>query len=176
MGFGGSEQEWGYVTVRPSAHMFWWLHYTTAKEVTNVYEKPLLVRLCGGLCNTTTAFGDFHNLSLFHSDLQPRKFSWVTIQKTKKKIETFSNNFFFNDQVNNYNVLCTDTPVGRGFSYVDTDFGFARTNAQVGADLLECIRGFLSENPKFETVPTYIIVEYYGGSMAAELALVWIKV
>ena len=78
--------------------------------------------------------------------------------------------------MNNYNVLCIDTPVGRGFSYVDADFGFVRTNAQVGADLLECIRGFLNENPKFETVPTYITAQSYGGKMAVEFALVWDKV
>ena len=66
--------------------------------------------------------------------------------------------------------------MGTGYSYVDATSGYAETNAQIGADLLECIRGFLNENPNFETVPTYITAESYGGKMAAEFALVWDKV
>ena len=66
--------------------------------------------------------------------------------------------------------------MGTGYSYTDKDSDLATTNAQIGADLLECIRGFLKENPKFEAVPTYIIGEFYGGKMAAELALAWDKV
>jgi uncharacterized membrane protein YqiK len=29
-GFGPGEQDYGYVTVRPGAHMFWWLYHTTS--------------------------------------------------------------------------------------------------------------------------------------------------
>ena len=78
--------------------------------------------------------------------------------------------------MNNYNVLFIDNPVGAGYSYADDYSGYAKTNVQIGADLLECIRGFLNENLKFETVPTYITAESYGGKMAAEFALVWDKV
>ena len=76
----------------------------------------------------------------------------------------------------NYNVLFIDAPVGAGFSYVDEKFAFAETDAQSAADLLECIRGFLNKNPKFGTVPTYIIAESYAGKMATEFTLTWIKV
>ena len=85
MGFGGTEQEWGYVTVRPSAHMFWWLYYTTSKEVTNAYEKPLLIWLNsvpGG--SSSSGYGNFEEVGLLDLDLQPRNFSSVTIRKKNK--------------------------------------------------------------------------------------------
>lgn len=45
-GFGPTDQEWGYVTVREGANLFWWLHYTTAS--TKPTEKPILIWLQGG--------------------------------------------------------------------------------------------------------------------------------
>ena len=77
--------------------------------------------------------------------------------------------------MNDYNILFIDSPVGAGYSYTDSDHSFAKTNAQIGADLLNCIRRFLKKNPKFETVPTFIVGESYGGKMAAEFARVWYK-
>ena len=81
VGFGGSEQEWGYVTVRPFAHMFWWLYYTISKEVTNVYEKPLLIWLQGGPGASSTGYGNFEELGPLDLDLKPRNFSWVILKK-----------------------------------------------------------------------------------------------
>lgn len=51
-GFGPTDQEWGYVTVRDGAHMFWWLHYTTATS--DPTEKPLLIWLQGGPGGSST--------------------------------------------------------------------------------------------------------------------------
>ena len=94
VGFGGSEQEWGYVTVRPGAHMFWWLYYTTSKEVTNVYEKPLLIWLsCDMKDSSSSGYGNFKVVGPLDSDLQPRNFSWVTMRK--KKIGTSPNSQTF---------------------------------------------------------------------------------
>ncbi|ENN80350.1 hypothetical protein YQE_03231, partial [Dendroctonus ponderosae] len=43
VGFGPNEQDWGYVTVREKAHMFWWLHYTTATG--DYVQRPLVIWL-----------------------------------------------------------------------------------------------------------------------------------
>lgn len=79
-------------------------------------------------------------------------------------------------QVKDYNVLFIDNPVGTGFSNAEAISGFVKTNIQIAADLVECIRGFYTQLPKFKPVPTYITTESYGGKMGAEFALVWYRV
>lgn len=76
----------------------------------------------------------------------------------------------------NYNVLFIDNPVGTGFSYTTLSSGYARTNAEIAHDLVECMKGFLKALPEFQDVPTYITTESYGGKMGAEFALQWYKV
>ncbi|CAL1686272.1 unnamed protein product [Lasius platythorax] len=151
-GFGPGEQEWGYVEVRPNAHMFWWLYYTTA-DVESYYDKPLMIWLQGGPGSSSTAYGNFEELGPLDTDLKPRNYTWV------KK----------------YNVLFIDNPVGAGFSYANVTSAFATTNAQIASDLYECIRGFYNQLPNFKSVPTYITTQSYGGKMGAEFALVWYR-
>ncbi|XP_012228327.1 retinoid-inducible serine carboxypeptidase-like [Linepithema humile] len=151
-GFGPGEQEWGYVQVRPYANMFWWLYYTTA-NVSSFYDKPLIIWLQGGPGGSSTAYGNFEELGPLDTNLNPRNYTWVK----------------------NYNVLFIDNPVGTGFSYAETTSGFVKTNAQIASDLLECMRGFYKQLPKFEKVATYITTESYGGKMGAEFALVWYR-
>ncbi|XP_015598359.1 retinoid-inducible serine carboxypeptidase [Cephus cinctus] len=151
IGFGPGEQEWGYVTVRPNAHMFWWLYYTTAKVNISYYEKPLLIWLQGGPGASSTGYGNFEELGPLDLHLNYRNYTWVK----------------------DYNILFIDNPIGAGFSFSTTLSGFPKTNAQIAADLLECIRSFLLEFPDFASVPTYITAESYGGKMAAEFANVW---
>ncbi|XP_043286962.1 retinoid-inducible serine carboxypeptidase-like [Venturia canescens] len=152
-GFNGSEQEWGFVTVRPKAQMFWWLYYTTSDEVTDVHDKPLLIWLQGGPGASSTGYGNFEEFGPLDLQLNPRNHTWVK----------------------DYNVLFIDNPVGSGFSYAETPTAFAKTNAQIASDLVECIRGFYNELPKWLPVPVYITAESYGGKMTVEFALEWDK-
>ncbi|XP_076171336.1 retinoid-inducible serine carboxypeptidase isoform X2 [Ptiloglossa arizonensis] len=151
-GFGPGEQEWGYVTVRPNANMFWWLYYTTAK-VPTYYEKPLIIWLQGGPGASSTSYGNFEELGPLDVDLRPRNYTWVK----------------------DYNVLFIDNPIGAGYSYTTSTSGYATNNAQIANDLLQCIKGFLRALPQFANVPTYITTESYGGKMGAEFALLWYK-
>ncbi|RLU26384.1 hypothetical protein DMN91_000178 [Ooceraea biroi] len=149
-GFGPGEQEWGYVQVRPYANMFWWLYYTTA-NVNSYYDRPLVIWLQGGPGASSTSYGNFEELGPLDTNLKPRNYTWVK----------------------DYNVLFIDNPVGAGFSYAETASGFVKTNAEIASDLVECMRGFYKQLPKFQNVPTYITTESYGGKMGAEFALVW---
>lgn len=79
-------------------------------------------------------------------------------------------------QVKDYNVLLIDNPVGTGFSYSEQFSAFARTNAQIASDLVECMKGFYNQVPKWLPVPVYITSESYGGKMAIDFALEWDKV
>ncbi|KOX69411.1 Retinoid-inducible serine carboxypeptidase [Melipona quadrifasciata] len=130
-GFGPGEQEWGYVKVRSTAHMFWWLYYTTA-NVSSYYEKPLVIWLQGGPGASSTSYGNFEELGPLDVDLNPRNFTWVK----------------------DYNILFIDNPVGTGFSYITTQAGYTTTNTEIAHDLLECIKGFLKQLPAFSNKGT----------------------
>ncbi|XP_030760618.1 retinoid-inducible serine carboxypeptidase-like [Sitophilus oryzae] len=150
-GFGPTDQEWGFSTVREGAHIFWWLHYTTATQEPT--EKPLLIWLQGGPGSSSTSYGNFAELGPLDLDLNPRNTSWV----------------------NSANVLFVDNPVGTGFSYVENDTLFTTTNAQIADDFVVFLQDFYKVLPQFETVPLYIFCESYGGKMTAQIALHLIK-
>lgn len=75
-GFGPGEQDYGYVTVREGAHMFWWLYHTTA-NVTNSSERPLILWLMGGPGGSSTGSGNFGLVGPVDELLQPREYNWV---------------------------------------------------------------------------------------------------
>lgn len=128
--------------------MFWWLYYTTA-NVTAATDRPVLIWLQGGPGAASTGYGNFAELGPLDVNLEKRNYTWVK----------------------DANVLFIDNPVGTGFSYVETSTALTTTNKQIAEDLVELLRGFYAELPKFKTVPLYILSESYGGKMAAEFAL-----
>ncbi|KAJ8667664.1 hypothetical protein QAD02_009327 [Eretmocerus hayati] len=151
-GFGPGEQKWGYVDVRPGAHMFWWLYYTTNANVSNYYDKPLLIWLQGGP-GVSSGIGNFLEFGPIDIHQKPRNHTWVK----------------------DYNILFIDNPVGTGFSYVDHERDLTRTNTEISRDLMQFIREFMAKFPEFLRVPTYITSQSYGGKMAIEWAFEWYK-
>ncbi|KAL3279832.1 hypothetical protein HHI36_017337 [Cryptolaemus montrouzieri] len=151
-GFGPTDQEWGYITVREGAHMFWWLQYTTA-EVKDPTTIPLVIWLQGGPGSSSTGYGNLGEIGPIDEHLNERKYAW-----TKK-----------------YNVLFVDNPVGTGFSYVDSFSALAMNNTQIADDFLVFMQGFYEQMPKLNNTPLYIFCESYGGKMTAEIALVLYK-
>ncbi|XP_076264952.1 retinoid-inducible serine carboxypeptidase-like isoform X1 [Rhynchophorus ferrugineus] len=146
-GFGPTDQEWGFAQVREGAHIFWWLHYTTA--TTEPTERPLIIWLQGGPGGSSTSYGNFAELGPLDLDLNPRNTSWV----------------------HHANVLFVDNPVGTGFSYVEQNSQFTTTNAQIADDFVAFLQQFYAELPSFKQVPLYIFCESYGGKMTAQIAL-----
>nr|XP_022907640.1 retinoid-inducible serine carboxypeptidase-like [Onthophagus taurus] len=148
-GFGPGDQDWGYVTVREGAHMFWWLFFTTA-DVAHYTEKPLIVWLQGGPGASSTGYGNFAELGPLDLNLEPREHTWVK----------------------DANVIFVDNPVGTGFSYVESPTQLTTTNKEIADDFVELLRGFYEKYPEFKTVPFYIVSESYGGKMTIEIASV----
>ncbi|KAL3279830.1 hypothetical protein HHI36_017335 [Cryptolaemus montrouzieri] len=148
-GFGPTDQEWGYITVKEGGHMFWWLHYTTA-EVEDPTTIPLVIWLQGGPGASSTGYGNLGEIGPIDEYLNERKYAWTK----------------------NYNVLFVDSPVGAGFSYVDIFLALARNNTQIADDFLVFMQGFYEQMPKLNNTPLYIFCESYGGKMTAEIALV----
>uniref|UniRef100_U5EQW7 Carboxypeptidase n=1 Tax=Corethrella appendiculata TaxID=1370023 RepID=U5EQW7_9DIPT len=146
-GFGGTEQDWGYVTVRPGAHMFWWLYYTQA-NVKNYTDRPLVIWLQGGPGASSTGYGNFEEFGPLDLDLEERNFTWVK----------------------DVNVLFIDNPVGSGYSYVDNLKLLTTNNEQIARDLIALIKDFYKELPEFKKTPLHIYSESYGGKMAVEFA------
>jgi len=80
-GFGPGEQEFGYVDVRPGAHMFYWLYYTTAQE--DWTQRPLVMWLQGGPGGSSTSFGNFAEIGPLTFDQEERNSTWVGCRNEK---------------------------------------------------------------------------------------------
>ena len=63
--------------MRPKAHMFWWLYYTTAETKNDYSEKPLIIWLQGGPGESSTGYGNFMELGPLDMNLLPRNHTWV---------------------------------------------------------------------------------------------------
>ncbi|KAJ9580538.1 hypothetical protein L9F63_024284 [Diploptera punctata] len=143
-GVGPGDQDWGYVTVRPGAHMFYWLYHNTRTT-----SQPLVIWLQGGPGASSTGYGNFEEIGVLDVNLNVRNTTWV----------------------NHVNVLFIDNPVGTGFSYVDHSQYLTSSNTEIAIDLVTFMAKFLEIHPEFKHVPLYIVSESYGGKMAAEFAL-----
>nr|XP_008195883.2 PREDICTED: retinoid-inducible serine carboxypeptidase-like [Tribolium castaneum] len=139
-GVGGSDQDWGYITVRPNAHMFWWLYYTTYNNVSNYTDRSLIIWLQGGPGMPASGFGNFLEIGPLDANFQGREGSFIE----------------------NFNVLFIDNPVGVGFSYISDNETRMVTNGGMEAKPLD------ETHPEFKNVPLYVFGESYGGKMATE--------
>jgi len=139
-------QKWGYVEVRPHAHMFWWLYRTTAKE--GYMNRPLVIWLQGGPGASGTGFGNFQELGPEDINQNARNTTWVS----------------------RANVMFIDNPVGTGYSYVTSDDAYTTDVAQIADDLVFLFKEFSKAYPEFQKIPLYIFCESYGGKMTAAFA------
>ncbi|KAL7291254.1 hypothetical protein TKK_0014862 [Trichogramma kaykai] len=147
--FGPGALDWAYAEVRPNAHMFWLLFYTTSKQV---YQRPLVIWLQGGPGVAASGVGNILEIGPIDLKLKARTHSWIK----------------------NYNVLFVDSPVGTGFSYTK-NAQYATSDTQVAKDLLKCLASFYDKLPRFKDVPVYIFGQSYGGKAALALAQFWLK-
>ena len=63
--------------MRTGAYMFWWLYYTTSRNVISYVEKPLLIWLAGGPGGSSTGSSNFDAIGPLDLNLNPRNFTWV---------------------------------------------------------------------------------------------------
>ncbi|XP_033108028.1 retinoid-inducible serine carboxypeptidase-like isoform X2 [Anneissia japonica] len=140
------DQDWGYVNVRPDAHMFWWLYFSTIKPVYS--SAPLVLWLQGGPGGSSTGFGNFEEIGPLDVNLNPRNSTWVQAA----------------------NVLFIDNPVGSGYSYVTNDNAYTTNVDEIAIDLVTILKAFFTKHSEFKTIPFYIFCESYGGKMTAALS------
>ncbi|XP_035908430.1 vitellogenic carboxypeptidase-like [Anopheles stephensi] len=69
----------------------------------------------------------------------------------------------------NHHLLYIDNPVGTGFSFTDSDAGYARDQVQIGEQLYLAVSQFLQLFPQLQTLPFYITGESYAGKYVPAL-------
>lgn len=138
----GFESYTGFFTVdkRYNSNLFFW--YFPAKNVTA--DTPVLLWLQGGP-GASSLFGLFEENGPFFISKNlkavPREFSWH----------------------HNHHLIYIDNPVGTGFSFTDSEDGYARNETQVGENLYQALVQFFQLFPQLQKNPFYASGESYGG-------------
>ncbi|MCL7023735.1 hypothetical protein MKW94_009870 [Papaver nudicaule] len=155
MGMGtkdGSEQ-WGYVQVRPKAHMFWW-HYKSPYRVEDPSRPwPIILWLQGGPGASGVGIGNFQEIGPLDNFLNPRSSTWL------RKAD----------------LLFVDNPVGTGYSFVEDDNAYVKTDEEAATDLTTLLRKLFNKNEQLQKSPLYVVAESYGGKYAVTLGLSIVK-
>ena len=141
----GSE-EWGYVPVRPGASMFYWFYKTTHPE--GYKNRPIVLWLQGGPGLSGTGLGNFLEFGPLDEKLESREKSWIHL----------------------VSLLFVDSPVGVGFSQVDSISLIPNDKEKIADDLVEMLKVFMEMHPDMNNTPFYIFGQSYGGGMAVYLA------
>nr|CAB3481745.1 unnamed protein product [Digitaria exilis] len=141
----GSE-EWGYVQVRPKAHMFWWLYRSPQRVDNGSTPWPTVLWLQGGPGASGVGYGNFMEIGPLDEELKPRETTWLA----------------------KADLLFVDNPVGTGFSYVEDKSLMVRTDDEAARDLVMLLDAL---QPRLRGSPLYIVAESYGGKFAVTTAL-----
>uniref|UniRef100_A0A5B7A3I8 Carboxypeptidase n=1 Tax=Davidia involucrata TaxID=16924 RepID=A0A5B7A3I8_DAVIN len=148
----GSE-EWGYVEVRPKAHMFWWYYRSPYRVQCPNKPWPIIIWLQGGPGSSGVGMGNFEEIGPLDTDLKPRNLTWL--QKA--------------------DLLFVDNPVGTGFSFVEDTKLLVKTDEEAATDLITLLVEIFNMNESLQKSPLYIVAESYGGKFAVTLGLSALK-
>lgn len=141
-------EDWGYVSVRDGANLFWWLYPAAGNS-----SAPLVLWLQGGPGGSSCGYGNFEEIGPLDVDLKPREFTWA----------------------GGVNLLFVDSPVGAGFSYTTDSGAFARNLSTAARDTVFLLDALFRSKPLLQEVPFYIFAESYGGKLAAAIGLELVK-
>ncbi|XP_039143512.1 LOW QUALITY PROTEIN: serine carboxypeptidase-like 51 [Dioscorea cayenensis subsp. rotundata] len=139
----GSES-WGYVEVRPKAHMFWWLYQSPNRVENGSTPWPTVLWLQGGPGASGVGLGNFQEIGPLDVNLNPRNSTWL----------------------NKADLLFVDNPVGTGYSYVEDDSLFVKSDVDAANDLTTLLKNLYNNNETLQKSPLTIVAESYGGKFA----------
>ncbi|XP_022730585.1 serine carboxypeptidase-like 51 isoform X1 [Durio zibethinus] len=149
---GGSE-EWGYVEVRPKAHLFWWLYESPYRVEQPSKPWPIILWIQGGPGASGVGIGNFEEIGPLDTNLKPRNSTWL------KKAD----------------LLFVDNPVGTGYSYVEDAELFVKTDDEAATDLTTLLIQLFNTNESLQKSPLYLVAESYGGKFAVTAGLSILK-
>ncbi|XP_078572238.1 putative serine carboxypeptidase CPVL [Branchiostoma floridae x Branchiostoma japonicum] len=139
----------GYLTVNKTynSNMFFWFFPALSDPET----APLLLWLQGGP-GGSSMFGLFSEMGPFYitkdSQLMMRKTTWVS----------------------QYSMLFIDNPVGTGFSFTESDAGYARNQTDVADNLYNALLQFFQIYPSYQKNNFYVTGESYAGKYVPALS------
>ncbi|PNF39003.1 Venom serine carboxypeptidase [Cryptotermes secundus] len=140
----------GYLTVNKkfNSNLFFWFFPV---ESNNYPSAPVVLWLQGGpgsssLFGLFTENGPFSVNSKYY--LKLRKYSWT---KT-------------------HSVIYIDNPVGTGYSFTESDDGYARNETAVGEDLYNALLQFFQLFPELQQSEFYVTGESYAGKYVPALS------
>ncbi|KAI3822833.1 hypothetical protein L1987_10432 [Smallanthus sonchifolius] len=148
----GSEK-WGFVEVRPKAHMFWWYYKSPYRTQDPNNPWPIILWLQGGPGGSGVGIGNFEEVGPLDSFLKPRNFTWL------RKAD----------------LLFVDNPVGTGYSFVEEEKLLVKTDEEAATDLTTLLIEIFNKNETLQKSPLYIVAESYGGKFAVTLGLSALK-
>ncbi|PIA24698.1 hypothetical protein AQUCO_104200001v1 [Aquilegia coerulea] len=151
----GSEQ-WGYVEVRPQAHLFWWLYKSPHRVEDPSKPWPVILWLQGGPGASGVGLGNFLEIGPLDGNLKPRNSTWL------KKAD----------------LLFVDSPVGTGYSYVDDVHNSSltvKTDEEAAIDVTTLLKEVFNGNESLQQSPLYVVAESYGGKFAVTVGLSVLK-
>ncbi|OVA17914.1 Peptidase S10 [Macleaya cordata] len=145
--------QWGYVEVRPKAHMFWWLYRSPNRVEDPSKPWPIILWLQGGPGSSGVGIGNFEEIGPLDTELKTRNSTWL------RKAD----------------LLFVDNPVGTGFSYVGDEKDLVETDEAAATDLTTLLKELFNKNESLQKSPLYIVAESYGGKYAVTLGLSVLK-
>ncbi|KAL8247253.1 hypothetical protein R6Q59_008469 [Mikania micrantha] len=170
-------EHWGYVQVRPRAHMFWW-HYKSPYRIHNPKKPwPIILWLQGGPVSACglwfymlfnklltykthgmqggsgTGIGNFGEMGPLDRHLNKRNFTWL------RKAD----------------LLFVDNPVGTGYSFVEDKELLVTTDEESARDLTTLLIKLFNRNRTLQRSPLYIVAQSYGGKTAVTLGISALK-
>lgn len=148
-----SSESWGYVEVRPKAHMFWWYYRSSYRVEDPNKPWPIILWLQGGPGASGVGTGNFEEIGPLDTNLKPRNSTWL------RKAD----------------LLFVDNPVGTGYSFVEDNKLFVKTDEEAATDLTTLLIEIFNRNQSLQQSPLYIVAESYGGKYAVTLALSALK-
>ncbi|KAI3793796.1 hypothetical protein L1987_36418 [Smallanthus sonchifolius] len=142
-------EHWGYVEIRPRAHMFWW-HYKSPYRVYDPKKPwPIILWLQGGPGGSSVGIGNFKEIGPLDDSLKQRNSTWL------KKAD----------------LLFVDTPVGTGYSFVEDKELLVKTDEEAARDLTTLLIKLFNRNRTLQKSPLYIVSQSYGGKHAVTVGL-----
>ncbi|KAJ6849104.1 serine carboxypeptidase-like 51 isoform X1 [Iris pallida] len=133
--------------------MFWWLYRSPNRVDNGSTPWPTVLWLQGGPGASGVGIGNFQEVGPLDTDLKPRNSTWL------QKVD----------------LLFVDNPVGTGYSFVEDNTLFVKTDEEAAADLTALLIALYNKNTALQKSPLFLVAESYGGKYAVTLGLSIVK-